>query len=364
MRDRPAAASTQLVGVLAALLTLAGWSITPVFIGMLTPHIDAWTSNGWRYGLAALTWLPFLILARQRGDCPPGLMKRAIVPAGVNAVAQTGFTYAFYLIDPTLVVIALRFQIVAVAIGAAVMFPAERRVIRTPLFLLGATLATAGIVGVLVFKIMQGGVGESRNIVAGVLLAVGAGVGFGGYALAVRKYMRGVSSPLAFAAISQYTAIAMLVLMLLVSPTRGAVVPGLAPGLLLILFISTYTGIAGTHVFYYISIQRLGVAASTAVLQLQPLGVGIIAYFVLGEVLTLPQWACGVVAIAGAALAILVQHHMRERPAAGPAEADEAFAELPVDAVVASVIDEREGSSAPAPDGPGVVAPSAGPRGP
>lgn len=337
--------STQTLGLVAALLTLGGWSVTPVFVSALTPHIDAWSMNGWRYALAALTWMPVLLITRRRGNLPPGIMKKAIVPACINAVAQSAFVYGFYLIDPTLLIIALRFQIVAVAIGAAIMFPAERRVITTPLFLLGAFLATAGIVGVLVLKLQRTGGVEGSNIVFGVLLAVGAGTGFGGYALAVRKCMRGVSSPLAFAAISQYTAVAMVVVMLIASSDHGAAVPGLAPKYLLILFISTYTGIAGTHVFYYIAIQRLGVAASTAVLQLQPFGVGIIAYFALGEVLTLPQWACGVVAVTGAALAIWVQHQMRERPTL-PVETlpeeDEAFSELPIDAVVASVMDERE----------------------
>ncbi len=335
--------SFQLVGIACAILTLGGWSVTPVFIGMLVDHIDAWTSNGWRYGLAALTWLPFLLIARRRGKLPEGIMKKAFVPACINAISQSAFTYAFYLIDPTLVVIALRFQIVAVAIGAAIMFASERLIIRTRFFIIGATLATLGIMGVLILKLIDRGAGESEHLVGGVLLAMAAGVGYGGYALSVRKYMRGISSPLAFAAISQYTAVAMIIMMVTLSSSRGMTVPSLSGGLLFILFISTYTGIAGSHVLYYIAIQRIGVAVSTAVLQLQPLGVGIIAYFALGEVLTIPQWACGFVAIAGAAMCIWVQHKMRERPGTPPLEAKpEEFADLPVDAVVASVVDERE----------------------
>jgi drug/metabolite transporter (DMT)-like permease len=330
--------SGQSVGIFAAILTLAGWSVTPVFIGMLTGHIDAWTSNGWRYGLAALTWLPLLLVARSRGTLPPGLMKRALVPAAINAAAQTVFTQAFYLIDPTLVVIALRIQIVAAAIGAAIMFPGERAVIRTPMFLAGAGLATLGIVGVLVLRLGQVEVQASWKVVFGITLAVLAGIGYGGYALAVRRCMHGVSSPMAFAAIAQHTAVAMILSMLIFSPTHGFEVPFLAPGVLAILILSTYTGIAGTHVFYYITIKRLGVAVSTAVLQLQPFTVGIIAFFVMGEVLTIPQWACGLIAAGGAAMAIWAQHLKRRKPGSPPEE----FAELPIDAVVASVIDERE----------------------
>jgi drug/metabolite transporter (DMT)-like permease len=342
----------QSVGILAAALTLAGWSITPVFIGTLTEHIDALTSNGWRYGLAALTWLPLLLIARRRGTLPPGLMKRALIPAAINAAAQTVFTQAFYLIDPTLLVIALRMQIVAAAIGAAIMFPGERAVIRTPMFLTGATLATLGIVGVLVLRLGQVEVEASWKVVLGVSLAVLAGMGYGGYALSVRRCMHGVSSPLAFAAIAQPTAIVMVLSMLAFSPTHGFEVPFLPLGVIAILVLSTYTGIAGTHVFYYIAIKRLGVAVSTAVLQLQPFTVGIISYFVMGEVLTLPQWACGLIAAGGAAMAIWAQHLKRRKPIpedhkggrlpAALASTPEEYAELPIDAVVASVIDERE----------------------
>ncbi len=353
--------SGQSTGIIAAALTLAGWSITPVFIGMLTGHIDAWTSNGWRYGLAALTWMPLLLIARSRGTLPPGLMKRALIPAGINAAAQTAFTQAFYLIDPTLLVIGLRMQIVAAAIGAAIMFPGERAVIRTPMFLAGAGLATLGIMGVLVLKLGGTEVQASWRVIFGVTLAVLAGAGFGGYALAVRRCMRGVSSPIAFAAIAQHTAVVMIVSMLVLSPTHGFEVPALPLGVLAILVLSTYTGIAGTHVFYYIAIKRLGVAVSTAVLQLQPFTVGIISFVVLGEVLTIPQWGCGLVAAGGATMAIWAQHLKGRKPIPKdqqggrlpaeyqggrlPAALDstpEEYAELPIDAVVASVIDERE----------------------
>ncbi len=38
-----------LIGVLTVTLTLVGWSVTPLFIKFFTEHIDAWTSNRWRY---------------------------------------------------------------------------------------------------------------------------------------------------------------------------------------------------------------------------------------------------------------------------------------------------------------------------
>ena len=332
------ASSGQWAGMLTIALTLVGWSVTPVFISYLSPHIDFWTNNGWRYGMAALVWMPVLIIGARKGKIPPGLLRKALVPSAVNVVAQILFTSGFYLIDPAMLIIGLRMQIIFVAIGAAILFAGERSVIASKGFIIGASLATAGTVGVMVFELGEGA-GNDR-IVAGMALAIGSGAGFGGYGLAVRHCMRGVPSYFAFAAISQVTAGVLLVLMFIMAKDHGAVPLSLSPGLFGLLVLSAFTGIAGTHVLYYMSITRLGVAVSTAVLQLQPFGVGIISYFVLGEKLSLPQWMCGVVAIGGAGLVLYIQHTMRHVPTVEPEIED--FAQLPPDAVAAAVIAERE----------------------
>lgn len=327
-------------GTAGAMMTLTFWSITPVMLGYLARHgIDAWTANGWRYTISALVWMPLLLVARLRGQLPPGLMRKALWPAIINAVAQSCYARGFYAIDPTLFVLGLRVQIVFVAIGAAFMFPAERAVIRTRRFLTGAALATLGIVGVLFFGLRDAEAVSSGQLVLGMGLAVASGATFGAYGLAVRRVMHGVPSAMAFAGISQYTAVAMLTVMFIVSPGHGASPLDASPLVLGVLGLSALTGIAGGHVAYYMSINGIGVAVTTAVMQLQPFCVGIISFFILGEQLSLPQWMCGIVAMGGAAMALWVQHSMRHRP--GDPDDIEAYAELPPDAVVAAAIDER-----------------------
>ncbi|MCL4219864.1 MAG: DMT family transporter [Phycisphaerales bacterium] len=327
-------------GIAGAVLTLTFWSITPVMLGFIARHdIDAWTANGWRYTISALVWMPLLLVARRRGSLPPGLMRKALWPAAINAGAQSLYARGFYAIDPTLFVLGLRMQIVFVAIGAAIMFPAERAVIRTRRFLAGATLATLGIVGVLFFGLRNAEAVSAGQMVLGMTLAVGSGASFGAYGLAVRRAMHGVPSALAFAGISQYTAVVMLAVMLLVSPGHG-ILPLHAPPLVLgVLCLSALTGIAGGHVTYYMSINGIGVAVTTALMQLQPFGVGVISFLILDERLSPAQWMCGVVAMAGAVMALWVQHAMRRRP--GDRDDLEAFADLPPDEVVAAVVDER-----------------------
>jgi drug/metabolite transporter (DMT)-like permease len=282
-------------GVLTVVLTLLGWASVPLFLRHFAASIDAWTSNGVRYGFAALLWLPALLWSARRGTLPAGLLRAALLPSLFNCLGQVAFALAHYRTEPGLLTFGMRTQIVWVGLGAAALFPAERALLRRPLFLAGVALVLAGSLSMMLAGgALRGATGE------GVGLAVLAGLLFAGYGLAVRRNMVGAPPILAFAAISQYTAAGMVLLMLLLGEGSGAAVlllPGSELGLLLL---SAVIGIALGHVFYYVSIARLGVTATAGVIQLQPFCVAGASYFLFGERLTPAQWACGGIAVAGA----------------------------------------------------------------
>lgn len=330
------------LGIVTVVLTLGGWTIVPILIKEFTGDVDAWTSNGWRYGFAALLWIPLLVWRRLRKAGKPGLFRAAMAPGLINACAQVCFTMSFYQIDPGLVAFGLRAQIVAVTLGAALMFPSERAVIRTLGFLvglgllLGGTLTTIGLSGEF----------GARSGTLGIVLAMMAGVGFAAYALAVRKCMTGYGSMASFAAISQYTAGAMVVLMLVLGERSGAGALDMTLPRFGLFLLSAIIGIAAGHVLYYISIEKLGVTVSSGVIQLQPFTVAALSFVWFGERLSPAQWLFGGVAVVGAITMIVVQHRVNQRLArAGrlaegggsrsEAEKDEAFADLPPDAVAA-----------------------------
>ncbi|MHC4165165.1 MAG: EamA family transporter, partial [Planctomycetota bacterium] len=106
----PAAARASTVGALTIMLTLLGWSSVPLFLRHFAESIDAWTSNGWRYGFSALLWAPVLLVAVSRRRLPAGLFRAAIVPSCINAMGQVSFTWAHYKIDPGLLTFGLRSQ--------------------------------------------------------------------------------------------------------------------------------------------------------------------------------------------------------------------------------------------------------------
>ena len=298
-----------LAGVLLAVGTLALWTVTPLLVTYFTNYLDQWTSNGWRYGIAGLVMCPVLInLARQK-KWPRNLWRRAAIPAVFSAAAQVCFVGAFYQIGPGQVTFGLRAQMVCVAIGAAILFPAERRVVIKPAFIAGTLAVVLGTLGVAWFDPERGQAAEVR----GMLLAVGAGLGYGCYGLAVRKFMADVNPITAYAAISQPVALVMIVLMLLLGDRHGATGFDLTLGQWPVLILSVFTGLVVGHIVYFAAMRSLGVAAATGVLQLQPLTVGVVSMVVFGEVLKLPQWACGFVAIGGAITMLVVQHHAHRR---------------------------------------------------
>ena len=291
------------IGTLTIVLTLVAWSSVPLFLRHFVDLIDPWTSNGWRYGFAAALWAPVLVIGLLRGRLRPGLWKAAIVPSIVNAVGQVTFVCAHYQIEPGLLSFGLRSQIIFAAVGAYMLFPNERRVIRSWSYVLGVIVVLGGTSGALLL-------GTERPDAAatfGILLAIVSGLLFALYSLAVRKYMRGTNSVVAFAVISQYTAAAMVVLMLLFGRRYGVEAIELERSEFLLLLLSAVIGIALGHVLYYMSIARLGVAVSTGVLQLFPFLVAVASLFLFGEVLTMAQWISGGVAILGAMMMLSVQ---------------------------------------------------------
>lgn len=301
-----------LIGMGFVLATLFCWSVTPVFVEYFTEKVDPWTSNGWRYGFAALLWLPVLVVAAVRKKLPAGLFRKALVPGLINAAGQIVFVLAFYNTTAPMVAIGLRSQIIVVSLGAAVFFAAERKVVAQPMYIVAITMIVGGLIG----AVLLGGDAAFVEI-DGFLLALGAGAGYGFYALAVRHWMQGVNPLLAFAAISQYTAAIMVTLMLFRAEDFGARALDLEPATFGLFLLSAVIGIAIGHVVYYIAINRLGVAVASGVVQTQPVWVALVSWAFLDQPgLTATQWIGGAVAILGAIVLLWVQHKTRQRAVA------------------------------------------------
>jgi drug/metabolite transporter (DMT)-like permease len=307
-------------GIVTILLTLACWTSIPLFLNFFAKLIDPWTANGWRYGFSALIWLPVLVWVYARRRVPPNLWKRALWPSIFNAVAQVGFGLAPYYVSPGLMTFSLRLQIVFVTIGAAIMFAGERRVIRHPIYLAGLLMVCVGTAGTLLARNAGLGLETSPNVPLGVGLSVASGLLYACYALSVRKQLAGVNPLVAFSAISQYTAVALVGLMLCFGNQAGAEAwTKLSNAQFGWLLASALIGIGIGHTLYYVALGRLGVAPAAGVIQLQPITVSLIGISMGVEHLNGWQWTAGTIAVLGAAVMLIIQARVASaaRKAAG-----------------------------------------------
>jgi len=293
-------------GVVLILLTLLGWSSVPLFLKYFAAYIDAWTANGWRYGISALFWAPVLVWGAWRRTLPAGLWAAALVPSLFNVAAQICFAWAPYYINPGLITFLLRLQIVFVALGAYLLFPAERPVLRSLTYVCGVVIVFCGLMGLCFL-------GETlpRGATAwGVGLAITAGFLYGGYSLAVRRYVHDISPVVAFATISLYTAVGVVSVMLVKGRDHGAVAWSLNWKQFGMLVASAFVGIAIGHVMYYSAIVRIGVALSNGVILLQPFITSTCSYFLFDERLTIAQWLSGLTAMVGAVIMLNTQRRL------------------------------------------------------
>lgn len=312
------------------LLTLLGWSSIPLFLKHFSSAIDPWTANGWRYLFSALLWLPVLLVGLKRDTLPQNLWRAALVPSIFNALGQLLFGLAPYFIDPGLMTFGLRLQIVFVGVGAALFFPAERALLRHLPFLLGLVVVFCATLFTIASKKGADGsesvlltidLSDARTV-KGVLCAIGSGFFYALYALSVRRWMTHMPAFSAFAAVSQYTAILLLIPMLLFARNKagehdfGMQALDLSLNQFGLLILSSVIGIGLGHTMYFFSLARLGLAVSSGVVQLQPIVVSLASIWLFGEELTERQWWGGGVAVTGAIWMLAVQHQFAKRRAA------------------------------------------------
>lgn len=281
--------------------TLICWSSAPLFIKYLTGYLDLWTQNLLRYAAACLFWLPFLFVAAKKGQLPKAVWKRALLPSIPNILMQTLWAAAFYYIDPGFASLLSTTAFLWAIVLSVIFFADERQHLSSRLFRLSVILSLVGLMGVMFF---HPAFTHSYTII-GIAIIMLYGLIWGLYAVAVKVAFRGIDSRTGFSVVSIYTVVALFILtMFMGQPSKCLEMPFSGWNAVVI---SGVTGIALGHVFYYISLRRLGATTPSLVQLAQPFIVVVISYFLFSEKLSVPQLVFGVVLVAGSALAILAK---------------------------------------------------------
>ena len=290
---------------LAMFGTVSFWSLGPIFITYLTGYLDSWTQNLLRYTVACLFWLPFLFFAVRTNRFDRRIWRKAVVPAAANLVMQSFYAGAFYYIGPAFMVLLTKTNIIWIAGFSLIFFPDERPLAGSKRFWFGLILSATGVLGVMYFKEDF----ATLRTMVGIALAFAMAFMWAVYTISVRIAFRDIDSSHGFSVISIYTVAGLFILTLLFgNPTDCMQIGLLQWGCIVV---SGILCIALAHVLYYAAIRRIGATIPALVILAQPFLVLAISYFVYGESLNLVQLFFGVVLLAGSALAIWSQQHLK-----------------------------------------------------
>ena len=281
--------------------TLICWSTAPLFIKYLTGYLDLWSQNLLRYAAACLFWLPFLIIEARAGKLSKTVWKRALLPFIPNIIGQSLWAAAFYYIDPGFASLLSTTAFLWVIILSVIFFADERRLLKSWQFRLSIVLSVAGLAGVMFF---HPAFARSYTII-GIAIIMLYGFIWGFYALSVKVAFRGIDSRIGFSVVSIYTVVAIFILTLFMGQPQKCLEMPVSGWTATV--VSGVTGIALGHVFYYVSIRRLGSTMPSLVLLTQPFVVVVISYFVFNESLNWLQLVFGVVLVIGSGLAITAE---------------------------------------------------------
>ncbi len=314
-----------IVGICSLVSCVLCWASIPVLLRDLISSIDAWTSNGFRYTLAAVLYWPVVWFGWRSGAVSREVLGRLLVPGLLCLAGQVFFALTPYYLPASTMGFLIQASVVWSIVGAALVFADERALLRTGRFLFGLVLALAGYIGL---ALMRGALAEPISL-AGALIMFGCTLCFGLYAVSIRYYIAEMSPFLAFGLIGQFVAGATLVLMFgLGRPEQlgELVVRGWS-----LLIASALLGIAIPHVLFFVAVRELGVSIASGVNLLASFITAALAWFVLGETMTLAELACGSGMVIGAGILLSAQRLIQ--PAGGvavePAEPTRLAAELP-----------------------------------
>jgi drug/metabolite transporter (DMT)-like permease len=281
------------------------WSTGPIFIKYLTGYLDSWTQNFLRYFVGCLFWLPLLLFSIRTKRLDKRVWKRAVVPAAANILMQSFYAGAFYYINPAFMVLLMKTSIIWTAGFSLIFFFEERTLVKSKRFWSGLVLLTVGVFGVVYYKDDF----SASQAIMGIIIALAAAIMWSVYVISAKIAFKDIDSRHGFSVVSIYTVAGLFVLTLLFGRTGDSL--NLNAWEWACIVISGITSISLAHTLYYAAMKRIGATIPALIILAQPFIVVAISNIVFGESLNAFQLLFGIILLAGAALAIWAQQHLK-----------------------------------------------------
>ena len=303
----------------SVVLFTLGWAMTPVFVRFMADSYDPYTQAFLRYASAAVTLCLYTFFAHRKELIKAIKHWRVLVPLSlVVTIMQLAWTVAIYNTTATMAQLVTTLQAPFVILLSFLIFHDERKVIRSPRYLLGTLLCLIGVTGVFM---REEGASLRFYIDFALLLLIFVSIAWAVYAVWGRHTARKLHPVAMFTVISVYVSTGFIVTMLLFGDPRTLWTAGMRMNG--IAFISGVICIAAAHCGFHYAQVRLGSAFCTSIQLLTPFITHVLALlFWPDEHLLWIQWAGGILLVAGSFLVIRARWfpvqsapaHSEERP--------------------------------------------------
>src|SRR3954471_19401804 len=238
-------------GYFAIFATVVIWSTPSLFQFYLIPFYEPWSQNFYRYLVAFLAVLPFVLLRFRSGGArlDASVFVACLIPSLPNVVHQITQTVSLYHMGPGVYAIFGRSSVIFTALLALIFFPEERRIIRQWQFQVGTGLGLIGAIGVVRF---QQGWQTGAVPLRGFAVAFTASFCWALYSVLVKRPSARLGPIRSFGVISFITSALLLPLTLAFGNIATPL--NVEPKVNIILIISAVTCISLAHVLYYVAI--------------------------------------------------------------------------------------------------------------
>jgi drug/metabolite transporter (DMT)-like permease len=270
------------------------WSWPGVMIRMLRTDFDVFTQSFFRYVAASVFLFAVgLIFTRKKIQHGASNLKMLLIPALIMAAHQMFFTAGIFMTSAVVSSLMGRLNAIIIPVLSCIFYEDERRVVGDRNFLIGAFLALLGVGGVILGR---GAVNVDGFNLGTVFVMIGT-LGWSVYAVYIKKVVRSID-PLAIIAFVSLLSVIFFLPVVLIFGDIGKIVY-VSTGKRMVLFGSGILGVGIGNVFYYHAVRHVGTSISSIFFLLLPLSVGVIAFLVLGETLTVVQIVSGIVLVFG-----------------------------------------------------------------
>jgi len=290
---------------IALILSILCFGTIPLFLKYFTPYIDGWTTNGYRYLVAAILYLPFLPGKNHEKKFGRNVWKIALIPTTFNLILQSAWAWVPYYIDPGLMGFLGKSTVIWTVTGSFIIFNDERPLLKSKRFWSGLFIAITGFAG-----LSLGGNGiPYGSTLFGIVLVLVSCMFMSAYMLSVRYYFKDTNSRTAFSVIALYTSLGTFIMMLFLGEPMAFIRLPLKINALIVL--SGIIGIGLAHVLYYTAQKVLGSAISSSTTLFSAFYTAFLSYLVFDEKLTILQWASGLLITAGGLMLLAAQNKVK-----------------------------------------------------